>query len=74
MSNPQPKTEADPTPGDEIEREIAELVADHGSAHAALRAVLHDMDMLMADADRSTSRGFLRGRFSQGMRPVPDAE
>ena len=56
---------------DEIEWEIAELVAEHGSERAALRAVLHDFTVLLADADRSVSRGFLRGVFSAGARALP---
>lgn len=55
---------------DEIEWEIAELVAEHGSERAALRALLHDFHVLLADADRSVSPGFLRGLFSAGARPV----
>lgn len=62
----QPKLEPD-----EIEFEIAELVEEHGSERAALRAVLHDFNVLLADADRSVSRGFLRGVFSAGARPLP---
>jgi hypothetical protein len=53
---------------DEIEFEIAELVEEHGSERAALRAVLHDFNVLMRDADSATSRGFLRGVFSAGAR------
>jgi hypothetical protein len=70
MSNPEPKSEPESADLDDIECEIADLVAEHGSEHAALRAVLHDMDVLMADADRSVSRGYLRGKFSEGARPV----
>ena len=55
---------------DELEWEIVELVAEHGSERAALRALLHDFHVLLADADRSVSRGFLRGVFSAGARPV----
>jgi hypothetical protein len=58
---------------DEIEWEIADLVAEHGSERAALRAVLHDMIALLLDADQATSRGFLRGVFSAGARR-PDCE
>lgn len=54
---------------DELEWEIVELVAEHGSERAALRALLHDFHVLLADADRSVSRGFLRGVFSAGARP-----
>jgi len=61
-----------------LDAEITSLVADleeeHGSAEAALRALAHDFIVLLADADRSVSRGFLRGLFSQGARPIPDRE
>lgn len=56
---------------DDLEWEIAELVAEHGTERAALRALLHDFHVLLADADRSVSRGFLRGVFSAGARPAP---
>jgi len=59
----------DTDPATEVECEIDDLVAEHGSERAALRAVLHDMTALLADADRSVSRGYLRGRFSHGARP-----
>lgn len=55
---------------DELEWEIVELVQEHGSERAALRALLHDFHVLLADADRSVSRGFLRGVFSAGARPL----
>ena len=58
----------------EITAEIAELVEEHGSEAAALRALMHDFLVLMADADRSCSRGYLRGLFSQGARPIREAE
>ncbi|AZO82016.1 hypothetical protein B5U98_27435 [Bosea sp. Tri-39] len=54
----------------EITGLIAELLEEHGSGPAALRALAHDFIVLLADADRSVSRGFLRGAFSQGARPV----
>lgn len=54
----------------EIECEIDDLIAEHGSERAAIRALLHDMTVLLADADRSVSRGYLRGQFSLGARPV----
>lgn len=49
---------------------IAELLEEHGSEAAALRALAHDFLVLLADANRSTSRGFLRGLFSEGARPA----
>jgi ribosomal 50S subunit-associated protein YjgA (DUF615 family) len=68
MSLPKPIPDADL---DDIECEIADLVAEHGSERAALRALLQDLDTLLADADRAVSRGFLRGYFSEGARPLP---
>jgi hypothetical protein len=50
---------------------IADLLDEHGSEPAALRALAHDFIVLLADADRSVSRGFLRGAFSRGARPAP---
>ena len=58
----------------EVECEIDDLIAEHGSERAAIRALLHDMTVLLTDADRSVSRGYLRGPFSHGARPVPDEE
>ncbi|MDR6872173.1 hypothetical protein J2Y55_003189 [Bosea sp. BE125] len=53
----------DTDPATEIECEIDDLIAEHGSERAALRAVLHDLAELARDGDRSVSRGFLRGLF-----------
>lgn len=53
----------------EITGIVTELLEEHGSELAALRALAHDFLVLLADADRSTSRGFLRGVFSAGARP-----
>jgi len=54
----------------EIEDEINDLIAEHGSERAAIRALLHDFNVLLVDADRSVSRGYLRGLFSRGARPT----
>ncbi len=54
----------------EITGMIAELLEEHGSEIAALRALAHDFLVLLADADRSVSRGYLRGLFSEGARPL----
>jgi hypothetical protein len=60
---------------DALEWELIELVEEHGSERAALRALLHDFHVLLADADRAVSRGFVRGVFSEGARaPLDDAE
>lgn len=59
----------------EIECEIDDLISEQGSERAAIRALLHDMTVLLADADRSASCGYLRGLFSTGARPkAPDDE
>lgn len=68
-AQPADQTIADTDPANEIECEINDLVEEHGSERAALRAVLHDMTELLRDADRSASRGYLRGFFSAGARP-----
>ena len=69
---PSEQPEADTTIDAEVTGMIADLLEEHGSETAALRALAHDFIVLMADADRSVSRGYLRGLFSQGARPVPD--
>lgn len=58
----------------EITAVVADLIEEHGSEMAALRALAHDFLVLMADADRSVSRGYLRGLFSQGARPVREPD
>lgn len=58
----------------EITGIVSILMEEHGSEAAALRALAHDFIVLLADADRSVSRGFLRGLFSQGARPIPEKE
>jgi hypothetical protein len=55
---------------DGLDEEIETLISEYGSERAALRALLQDFDALLADADRAVSRGFLRGYFLQGARPV----
>ncbi|KQU50048.1 hypothetical protein ASG72_18785 [Bosea sp. Leaf344] len=57
-------------PETELACEIDDLIAEFGSERAVIRALLHDMTVLLADADRSVSRGYLRGLFSCGARPV----
>ena len=57
------------------EEKIDSMLAEFGGdARAAIGALLHNRDELLRDADRSASVGFLRGRFSQGARPVREAE
>lgn len=54
----------------EITGIVSMLMEENGSERAALRALAHDFIVLLADADRSVSRGYLRGIFSQGARPI----
>ncbi|MGO4404685.1 hypothetical protein AB4Z10_10505 [Bosea sp. RAF48] len=56
--SPEPAPETDLA--NEIECESNDLVAEYGGERAALRAVLHDFAVLLADADRSVSRGSVR--------------
>lgn len=39
-----------------------------GDAREAIRMLLRDLAVMAADADAAASRGFLRGRFSEGRR------
>ena len=39
-----------------------------GDAREAIRALLHDLAVMAMDADAASSKGFLRGRFSEGRR------
>lgn len=51
------------------EAEIDEVLAEFdGDARAAIRALLDDQATLIDDAQQAVSRGFLRGRFSEGAR------
>lgn len=58
----------------EISGIVSTLLEEHGTETAALRALAHDFIVLLADADRSVSRGYLRGLFSQGARPAREPE
>ena len=61
---------------DVVEDEAADILAEFGGdALAAIRALLHDREVLLADAEQAVSRGFLKGKFSEGARrPVVDDE
>lgn len=59
----------DSSPLTELEAELDDVIAEHGSERAAIRALLLDLAALARDADRSTSKGYLRGLFSAGARP-----
>ena len=58
---------------DALEWELVELIEEHGSERAALRALLHDFHVLLADANKAVSRGFVRGLFSEGARAPRDS-
>lgn len=66
----------------EISALIEDLVEEHeGFERAAFRALarsylmlLSESERLLVDADRSCSRGFLRGLFSEGARPLTEQE
>lgn len=65
-----PKQAPAPIP---MELQIDTVLAEfHGDAPAAIGALLHNRDELLRDADRAASLGFLRGRFSEGTRPVSE--
>jgi hypothetical protein len=61
----------DTSPMTEIEAEIDDVITEHGSERAAIRALLLDLAELARDGDRASSRGYLRGLFSEGARPLP---
>jgi hypothetical protein len=50
--------------GSEVDAILAEF---GGDARAAIAALMHDTRVLLADAEQATSRGFLRGKFSEGL-------
>lgn len=62
----------EPPEADEFDWEIVELVDEYGTERAALRATYQILTAVLADADRAVSRGFVRGLFSQGARPIRD--
>lgn len=72
MSAAEPARAPEP---DVIEAEIDEILAEFGGdPRAAIRALLLDMTELQLDANRSSSRGFLRGWFSAGARPEAQSD
>ena len=47
---------------DAIEEEIDALIAEFGTARAAIRALLRDLTVLAEDMNASTSRGYTRSK------------
>lgn len=81
-AQPADQRENDSSLDAEVTALIEDLLEEHeGFERAAFRALargylmlLSESERLTADADRSCSRGFLRGLFSEGARPTPDKE
>jgi len=70
--HPSPVTVDDAARKAEVDEVLAEF---DGDARAAIRALLDDQLTLVADAEEAVSRGFLRGKFSEGARrPAVDDE
>lgn len=63
----------DTTLATELDAEIEDLVEQHGDWRSAMRFLILREEELLRQADRATSRGYLRGLFSEGARPVPSA-
>lgn len=57
MTEPAPRQDPDP-----VELEIDALIAEFGSARAAIHALLHDLTVLAEDMNASTSRGYTRSK------------
>ncbi len=73
-AQPANEPREDTTLDAEVTGIVTDLLEEHGTETAALRALAHDFVILLADADRSVSRGYLRGLFSQGARPVAERD
>jgi len=73
-AQPADQESLDTSIGAEVTALVEMVLEEHETHEAALWALAHDHIVLLADADRSCSRGFLRGLFSEGARPVPEDE
>lgn len=69
-AQPVQETPADPlvVTAEDID---AVLYEAKGDAREAIRMLLRDLAVMAMDGDGATSRGFLRGRFSDGARRPP---
>lgn len=68
MPSAEPAQAAEPIP---VDVRIDATLADFGGdARAAIGALLLNRDEILRDADRAISVGYLRGRFSEGARPM----
>ena len=68
-AQPADQTANDTSLGAEASAIVEMVLEEHETHEAALWALAHDYIVLPADADRSCSRGYLRGLFSEGARP-----
>jgi len=65
----QQRAEEPADPFSICEEEIDAVLAEAaGDPREAIRNLLRDLAVMAADGDAASSRGFLRGRFSQGRR------
>lgn len=63
------------SPATVVDGQIDAILAEFdGDARAAIGALIINREELLRDADRSASVGFLRGRFSEGARPIRDQQ
>ena len=69
-AQPVQEPPADPLGVDEKDID-AVLHEAKGDAREAIRMLLRDLAVMAMDGDGATSRGFLRGRFSDGARRSP---
>ena len=59
----------EPDPFAVSDQEVRGIIEEAaGDAFEAVRMLLRDLAVMAADADAAASRGFLRGRFSEGRR------
>lgn len=64
-----PRQDPEPDPLEPSDDEVRAVIEEMGGdAVKAVRALLRDLAVMAADADAAASRGFLRGRFSEGRR------
>ena len=69
MATVEPKRPPEPDTFAVSDQEVdAVLEEAGGNSREAIRMVLRDLAVMAADADAAVSRGFLRGRFSEGWR------
>lgn len=69
MAAVEPQRPPEPGPFAVSDQEIDAVIDETGGdPREAIRNLLRDLAVMAADADAAASRGFLRGRFSEGRR------